>query len=87
MRTKTDYELIQESGGKYALVMGVAKRAQQLNNGARLLVESRTLNTVATAIAEVAHGRLKIKPPPMPEKSAPLLILPELPADLRDKDE
>lgn len=80
MRTKTDFELIKENGGKYALVMGVTKRAKQLNDGARPLVETRTLNTVATAITEVGQGRLKILPPVLPKKEAPLKSLPELTA-------
>jgi DNA-directed RNA polymerase subunit K/omega len=84
MRTKTDFELIQENGGKYALVMGVTKRAKQLNDGARPLAESRTLNTVATAITEVGQGRLKIIAPVLPKKEAPLKALPELPASKKN---
>jgi len=84
MRTKTDFELIKENGGKYALVMGVTKRAKQLNDGARPLVESKTLNTVATAITEVGQGRLKILAPSLPAKAAPLQSLPDLTALKQD---
>ena len=84
MRTKTDYELIRENGGKYALVMGVTKRAKQLNDGARPLAEARTLNTVATAIVEVGQGRLKILAPELPKKEAPLQAMPELPTSKKN---
>lgn len=78
MRHKTDYELIAENGGKYALVMGVTRRAKQINDGARPLVEHSALNSVATSIEEVAQGRLKIVPPTMPEKISPLRQLPQI---------
>lgn len=72
MRRKTDYELIGEHGGKYALVMGVTRRAKQLTDGARPLVDRDALNNVATAIAEVAEGRLVVVPPKLPSRPSPL---------------
>ena len=79
MRKKTDFELIEENGGKYALVMGVTRRAKQLNDGARPTVETSSLNSVATAIDEVAQGRVKIIPPVLPKKAAALRPLPTAP--------
>jgi DNA-directed RNA polymerase omega subunit len=76
MRKKSDFELIEAQGGKYALVMGVARRARQLNDGARPLVEQTTLNNVATAIDEVAQGRLKVVAPAVPTRPSPLRALP-----------
>ncbi len=76
MRKKTDYDLILENGGKYALVMGVTRRAKQLVDGARPVVETSTRNAVATAMDEVAQGRLQILPPEMPHRSSPLRPLP-----------
>lgn len=81
MRRKTDYELIGEHGGKYALVMGVTRRAKQLTDGARPLVERSSLNNVATAIAEVAEGRLVIVPPQLPSRPSPLHLLTEATSD------
>jgi DNA-directed RNA polymerase omega subunit len=77
MRRKTDSELIAEHGGKYALVMGVTRRAKQLNDGARPLVERSSLNNVATSIQEIALGRIVVLPPELPSKPAPLRPLPD----------
>ena len=76
MRKKSDFELIESQGGKYALVLGVTKRARQLNDGARPLVEQNALNTVATSIDELAQGRTKILPPPVATRQSPLRALP-----------
>jgi DNA-directed RNA polymerase omega subunit len=76
MRKKSDFELIESQGGKYALVMGVTRRARQLNDGARPLVEQHTLNNVATAIDEVAQGRIKVLAPSMPTRPSPLRAMP-----------
>ncbi|NUP98854.1 MAG: DNA-directed RNA polymerase subunit omega [Armatimonadetes bacterium] len=81
MRKKTDFELIEENGGKYALVMGITKRAKQLNDGARRLADSPSLNSVATAIEEVAQGRLKVEPPELPRKTTPSRTLATWPRD------
>lgn len=76
MRKKSDFELIESQGGKYALVMGVSRRARQLNDGARPLVEQTILNTVATALDEVAQGRIKVLAPVMPTRPSPLRAVP-----------
>jgi len=76
MRKKSDFELIESQGGKYALVLGVTKRARQLNDGARPLVEQNALNTVATAIDELAQGRTKIIAPQIAARQSPLRALP-----------
>jgi DNA-directed RNA polymerase omega subunit len=76
MRKKSDFELVEQHGGKYALVMGVTRRARQLNDGARPLVEQTALNTVATAIEELAQGRIKIIAPVAPTRPSPLRSLP-----------
>lgn len=72
MRRKSDHELIQENGGKYALVMGVTRRAKQLADGARSLIDISSLNYVHIAMEEVAQGRLRIVPPEMPTRRSPL---------------
>ncbi|MBI2301602.1 MAG: DNA-directed RNA polymerase subunit omega [Armatimonadetes bacterium] len=76
MRRKSDHELILENGGKYALVMGITRRARQLTEGARPLIVKTTLNNVATAVEEVALGRLRITAPEKPVKKAALRALP-----------
>ncbi|MCC7491865.1 MAG: DNA-directed RNA polymerase subunit omega [Fimbriimonadaceae bacterium] len=81
MRKKSDYELIAENGGKYALVMGVTRRARELNNGGRALVEAPSLNSVATALEEVAQDRIRILAPAAPKKASPLRPIPELKRD------
>ncbi len=83
MRKKSDYELIadDQNGGKYALVMGVTKRAKQIIDGARPLCEAPSLNSVATALEEVAQGRIEIVKPERPEKPAPLRPIPVINRD------
>lgn len=83
MRRKTDYELIGAHGGKYALVMGATRRARQLADGARPLIERGSLNNVATAIGEIAEGRLIVLPPKLPTRPSPLR---DLPSDETDPD-
>lgn len=76
MRRKSDHEMIQLHGGKYALVMGVTRRAKQLTDGARPLVEQKTLNHVATSLEELSVGRIQIIPPELPTHHSPLRSLP-----------
>lgn len=76
MRRKSDFELVETQGGKYALVVGVTQRASQLTDGARPLVERTVLNAVATAIDELAQGRTKIVAPKLPARPSPLRTIP-----------
>ena len=77
MRRKADFELIEMQGGKYAIVMGVTRRAEQLNSGARPLVARKTLNNVDTAIEELAEGRIRVIPPEKPVRQSPLRRIPQ----------
>lgn len=79
MRKRSDFDLIEQQGGKYALVMGVTRRARQLNDGAKPLIPAPVLNIVATAIEEVARGRLRIVPPEAPRRESPLRRMPIAP--------
>lgn len=58
-----DY-LLGKVGNKYTLVVAAAKRARQLNEGARPLVEEEGApKPVLLALKEIAAGRLVISEP------------------------
>lgn len=48
-----------EIDSKYALVVLAAKRAKQLKEGARPLIETRSTNPLTIALEEIATGSLK----------------------------
>jgi DNA-directed RNA polymerase subunit K/omega len=48
----------------YSIVIAVSKRARDINNGAKILVDydsSKNIKTVAIAIMELYSGKLKLK--------------------------
>lgn len=49
-------------GSKYALVVAVAKRAEQLKAGARPLVPCTSKNAVAIALEEIAQREVLVGP-------------------------
>lgn len=51
----------QQVDSKYALVALAARRARQLKEGARPLVESRSANPLTIALEEIASGAIKYK--------------------------
>jgi len=46
---------------KYLLTMMVAKRAKQLNQGSKPLVNTNEKNTRVTALKEIVEGKVYIK--------------------------
>jgi DNA-directed RNA polymerase subunit omega len=49
---------LDQMGSKYALVIIAAKRARQLKEGARRLVETRSTNPLTIALEEIAAGKI-----------------------------
>ena len=49
----------QEIDSKYALVVLAAKRARQLKEGARPLIETTSANPLTVALEEIASGKVK----------------------------
>ncbi|MCS6777414.1 MAG: DNA-directed RNA polymerase subunit omega [Chloroherpetonaceae bacterium] len=45
-------------GSKYAMVILAAKRARQLKDGARKLIETRSTNPLTVALEEIAEGMI-----------------------------
>lgn len=45
-------------GNKYLLTMMVAKRAKQLNQGSKPLIETNEKNTRVTALKEIVEGKV-----------------------------
>lgn len=62
MRQPSEFDLSRKVGGRYTLVIAVAKRAKQLNEGARPLIESNSGNAVAVALKEIAAGKVVVIP-------------------------
>ena len=48
-----------EIDSKYALVVLAAKRARQIKEGGRLLIDTRSANPLTIALEEIASGRVK----------------------------
>ena len=48
-------------GNKYLLTMMVAKRAKQLNQGSKPLIETNEKNTRVTALKEIVEGKVYLK--------------------------
>lgn len=69
MRRLSEFDLSRKVGGRYALVIAVAKRAKQLNEGARPLVEGHSENAVALALQEIAEGKVVVVPADAGEES------------------
>jgi DNA-directed RNA polymerase subunit omega len=51
----------EEIDSKYALVVLAAKRAKQLKEGARPLIDTPSTNPLTIALEEIARGQLKYK--------------------------
>lgn len=49
---------LDSSGSKYALVIVAAKRARQLKEGARRLIETKSVNPLTVALEELAAGAI-----------------------------
>lgn len=66
-------------GSKYALVIVAAKRARQIKEGARRLVDSRSSNALTVALEELAAGALIPlqvgEPEPLPSSLPPTPVL------------
>jgi DNA-directed RNA polymerase subunit omega len=54
----TTEDLEQRVGGKYSLVILVAKRARQLREGAPKLVQTTSTNPITIALQEITEGKL-----------------------------
>ncbi len=55
-------ELIDRLGSSYDLVVAAAKRAKQLRDGARPLVDIDSKNPLTIALQEIAEGSIILKP-------------------------
>lgn len=62
-RYKDVYELADEAGGMYALVVAAAKRAKQLREGRQPVVQSDSNNPLTIAIQELLEGKVLVRPP------------------------
>jgi DNA-directed RNA polymerase subunit omega len=62
-RYKDVYELADETGGMYALVVAAAKRAKQLREGRQPVVSAGSANPLTVAIQELLDGRVMVRPP------------------------
>jgi len=54
-------ELIDRLGSSYDLVVAAAKRAQQLRDGAKPLVDTKSKNPLTIALQEIAKGSVILK--------------------------
>lgn len=55
-------ELLKNVDSAFRLVIIAAKRARQLNEGARPLVEKKAPQATVTALREIAEGKVRWKP-------------------------
>ncbi len=55
-------ELIESLGNSYDVVVAAARRAKQLRDGARPLVEIESKNTLTIAFHEIAEGKIVLLP-------------------------
>ena len=62
-RYKDVYELADETGSMYALVVAAAKRAKQLREGRQPVVQSDSGNPLTIAIQELLDGKVLVRPP------------------------
>ncbi len=52
-----------QTGSRYSLVVATAKRARQLVNGARVLVETKSDKPVTVAMEEILAGKVTFEEP------------------------
>jgi len=53
--------LLEKVDNKYALVIGVSKRARQLKDGHLPMVDIATTNPVTVALEEIAAGKVRVE--------------------------
>jgi DNA-directed RNA polymerase subunit omega len=54
-------EMAEKIGNKYKLVVGVAKRARQLQEGAKPLYQEPNGKLISTALREIEHDMIMIE--------------------------
>ncbi len=55
-------ELIEQLGSSYDVIVVMSKRAKQLRDGARPLVETESTNPLTIALHEIAEGKIIVQP-------------------------
>lgn len=53
-------ELMKRADSRYSLVIGVAKRAREISQGAEVLVQCDSTKEVTEAVYELYHDKVKI---------------------------
>lgn len=53
-------ELLKKANNRYELVVATSKRARQLSNGEKPLVDTDEESTVTIAAIEIAKGKVKV---------------------------
>lgn len=66
-------DTLDRAGSSYDVVVVAAKRAQQIKDGARPLVEIESNNPLTIALHEIAMGKVIVEPPNEPKEQAPQL--------------
>ena len=61
-RYKDVYELAEEVGGMYSLVVAAAKRAKQIREGRQPVIEINSANPLTIAIEELLQGKVQVRP-------------------------
>lgn len=79
MLITTSEDLESKVGGRYPLVMLVAKRAQQLRDGAPVMVRTTSTNPISIALQEIKEGKLRIE---VKEKPAEAVVIEKKPERL-----
>ena len=62
-RYRDVYELANQVGGMYALVVAAAKRAKQLREGRQPVTQCPSSNPLTVAIQELLEGKVMVRPP------------------------
>jgi DNA-directed RNA polymerase subunit omega len=77
--SETELEVLDRTGSRFARVIVAAKRARQIKDGARTLVESRSGNALTVALDEMAAGEilpLQVEEPePLPTTAPPTPVI------------
>jgi DNA-directed RNA polymerase subunit omega len=84
-------DILDVLGSKYALVIVAAKRAKQIKDHARRLVDTNSINTLTVALEEIAAGEIIPvfvgEPEKLPTSLPPTPVLGGLNASVGDEDE